>query len=116
MKEGWEAIIGMEIHAQLATETKIFCGCATSFGDEPNANTCPVCLGLPGALPVGRNSPQRCAYGLYAEQLSGSPFTAPRAAQTTNAPVDLGLAVTRPGGRIGMAVSSWLPGELLVPD
>ena len=52
MKEGWEAIIGMEIHAQLATETKIFCGCATSFGHEPNANTCPVCLGLPGALPV----------------------------------------------------------------
>ncbi len=52
MKEGWEAIIGMEIHAQLATETKIFCGCAASFGDEPNANTCPVCLGLPGALPV----------------------------------------------------------------
>jgi aspartyl-tRNA(Asn)/glutamyl-tRNA(Gln) amidotransferase subunit B len=52
MKEGWEAVIGMEIHAQLATETKIFCACATSFGDEPNANTCPVCLGLPGALPV----------------------------------------------------------------
>ncbi|MGI8545439.1 MAG: Asp-tRNA(Asn)/Glu-tRNA(Gln) amidotransferase subunit GatB [Aridibacter sp.] len=52
MEDGWEAIIGMEIHAQLATETKIFCGCATSFGDEPNANTCPVCLGLPGALPV----------------------------------------------------------------
>jgi aspartyl-tRNA(Asn)/glutamyl-tRNA(Gln) amidotransferase subunit B len=52
MKEGWEAIIGMEIHAQLATETKIFCGCATSFGHEPNSNTCPVCLGLPGALPV----------------------------------------------------------------
>jgi aspartyl-tRNA(Asn)/glutamyl-tRNA(Gln) amidotransferase subunit B len=52
MKNGWETIIGMEIHAQLATETKIFCGCATSFGDEPNANTCPVCLGLPGALPV----------------------------------------------------------------
>lgn len=52
MKEGWEAIIGMEIHAQLATNTKIFCSCATSFGDEPNANTCPVCLGLPGALPV----------------------------------------------------------------
>ena len=52
MKEGWEAIIGMEIHTQLATETKIFCGCATSFGEEPNSNTCPVCLGLPGALPV----------------------------------------------------------------
>ncbi len=52
MKNGWEVIIGMEIHAQLATETKIFCSCATNFGDEPNANTCPVCLGLPGALPV----------------------------------------------------------------
>lgn len=52
MKNGWEAIIGMEIHAQLAAETKIFCACAISFGDEPNANTCPVCLGLPGALPV----------------------------------------------------------------
>jgi len=52
MKEDWEAIIGMEIHAQLATETKIFCACAANFGDEPNANTCPVCLGLPGALPV----------------------------------------------------------------
>ena len=52
MKEGWEAVIGMEVHAQLATDTKIFCGCATSFGDEPNANTCPTCLGLPGALPV----------------------------------------------------------------
>lgn len=52
MKNGWEAIIGMEIHAQLATETKIFCGCAANFGDEPNANTCPTCLGLPGALPV----------------------------------------------------------------
>lgn len=45
-------MIGMEIHAQLATETKIFCGCAANFGDEPNSNTCPVCLGLPGALPV----------------------------------------------------------------
>ena len=38
MKEGWEAVIGMEIHAQLATETKIFCGCAANFGDEPNAD------------------------------------------------------------------------------
>ena len=52
MKEGWEAVIGLEIHAQLSTESKIFCGCSTRFGDEPNANTCPVCLGLPGALPV----------------------------------------------------------------
>jgi len=52
MKNGWEAVIGLEIHAQLSTETKIFCGCSTRFGDEPNSNTCPVCLGLPGALPV----------------------------------------------------------------
>jgi aspartyl-tRNA(Asn)/glutamyl-tRNA(Gln) amidotransferase subunit B len=52
MKEGWEAVIGMEIHAQLATATKIFCGCPAEFGGEPNTHTCPVCLGLPGALPV----------------------------------------------------------------
>ena len=52
MKEHWETVIGLEIHAQLNTETKIFCGCSTRTGCEPNANTCPVCLGLPGALPV----------------------------------------------------------------
>jgi aspartyl-tRNA(Asn)/glutamyl-tRNA(Gln) amidotransferase subunit B len=52
MKQGWEAIIGMEIHAQLATVTKIFCGCAVETGGDPNSHTCPVCLGLPGALPV----------------------------------------------------------------
>ncbi|MGH9941487.1 MAG: Asp-tRNA(Asn)/Glu-tRNA(Gln) amidotransferase subunit GatB, partial [Pyrinomonadaceae bacterium] len=52
MKENWESDIGLEIHAQLNTETKIFCGCSTRFGDHPNENTCPVCLGLPGALPV----------------------------------------------------------------
>jgi aspartyl-tRNA(Asn)/glutamyl-tRNA(Gln) amidotransferase subunit B len=48
----WEAVIGLEVHAQLLTRTKAFCGCATSFGDPPNTHTCPVCLGLPGALPV----------------------------------------------------------------
>src|ERR671928_648585 len=52
MENGWEAVIGLEIHAQLSTESKIFWGCSTRFGDEPNSNTCPVCLGLPGSLPV----------------------------------------------------------------
>jgi aspartyl-tRNA(Asn)/glutamyl-tRNA(Gln) amidotransferase subunit B len=48
----FEPVIGLEIHAQLLTESKIFCGCSTRFGDPPNTNVCPVCLGLPGALPV----------------------------------------------------------------
>ncbi len=49
---GWEIVVGLEVHAQLLTKTKAFCGCANRFGDPPNVNTCPVCLGLPGALPV----------------------------------------------------------------
>ena len=48
----YEVVIGLEVHVQLLTRTKIFCGCSTRFGDAPNANTCPVCLGLPGTLPV----------------------------------------------------------------
>src|SRR6266480_2365210 len=48
----YEAVIGLEVHVQLATRTKIFCGCPTSFGAPPNTNVCLVCLGLPGALPV----------------------------------------------------------------
>jgi aspartyl-tRNA(Asn)/glutamyl-tRNA(Gln) amidotransferase subunit B len=48
----YEPVIGLEVHVQLATHTKIFCGCPTSFGAAPNSNVCPVCLGLPGALPV----------------------------------------------------------------
>ena len=48
----FEAVIGLEIHAQLLTESKLFCACNTRFGAPPNSHTCPVCLGLPGALPV----------------------------------------------------------------
>src|SRR3990172_3569050 len=48
----YEPVIGLEVHAQLLTESKIFCGCSTRFGDNPNQNTCPVCMGFPGVLPV----------------------------------------------------------------
>lgn len=52
MKSDYEINIGLEIHAELKTETKVFCGCKNSFGDAPNTNVCPVCIGLPGSLPV----------------------------------------------------------------
>ncbi|HXX53753.1 MAG TPA: Asp-tRNA(Asn)/Glu-tRNA(Gln) amidotransferase subunit GatB [Thermodesulfovibrionales bacterium] len=48
----YEAVIGLEVHAQMLTESKIFCGCATRFGSQPNSQTCPVCIGMPGVLPV----------------------------------------------------------------
>ena len=48
----YEAVIGLEVHVELTTTTKLFCGCPNEFGSEPNTNICPICLGLPGSLPV----------------------------------------------------------------
>jgi len=58
----WEPVIGLEIHVQLSTRTKMFCGCALSFGEPPNTRTCPVCLGHPGTLPT--LNAQAVHYGL----------------------------------------------------
>ncbi|MCH7495406.1 MAG: hypothetical protein IH825_04845 [Candidatus Marinimicrobia bacterium] len=51
-KENWEPVIGLEVHTQLSTESKIFCGCKAEYGAPPNSRVCPVCLGMPGVLPV----------------------------------------------------------------
>jgi aspartyl-tRNA(Asn)/glutamyl-tRNA(Gln) amidotransferase subunit B len=62
MSTSYEPVIGLEIHVQLKTRTKMFCGCELSFGEEPNTRTCPVCLGLPGTLPV--TNAQAVTYGI----------------------------------------------------
>src|SRR4249920_557819 len=61
LPDGYEAVIGLEIHVQLSTRTKMFCGCELSFGDEPNVHTCPVCLAHPGVLPVPNEAAIRYA-------------------------------------------------------
>mgnify|MGYP002228784461 FL=1 len=52
MEKQYETVIGLEVHVELASATKIFCGCSTEFGGAPNTHTCPVCTGQPGSLPV----------------------------------------------------------------
>ena len=52
MLKGYEMVVGLEVHVELKTKTKIFCACPTDFGAEPNTQVCPVCLGMPGTLPV----------------------------------------------------------------
>ena len=60
MADRYEVVIGLEVHAQLATRTKIFCGCPTDFGAAANTHVCPVCLGLPGVLPVLNRQAVEC--------------------------------------------------------
>ncbi|HEU4974077.1 MAG TPA: Asp-tRNA(Asn)/Glu-tRNA(Gln) amidotransferase subunit GatB [Baekduia sp.] len=75
MATEYEPVIGLEIHVQLQTRTKMFCGCELSFGDPPNVHTCPVCLGLPGSLPVA--NAEAIHYGLMIGMALGSEL-APR--------------------------------------
>ena len=52
MNKEWEIVIGLEVHVELSTKSKIFCSCTTEFGGEPNTHCCPICMGMPGTLPV----------------------------------------------------------------
>ena len=83
----WETVIGLEVHVQLGTRTKMFCGCRTTFGDPPNTNVCPVCLGLPGALPVPNAEAVRLGHaGRHRAGLHACTRPASSPARTTSIP------------------------------
>ena len=72
----YEAVIGLEVHAQLKTRSKLFCGCPTTFGESPNSQTCPVCLALPGVLPVLNEEAARLKLLEFFEAMGhGDPLT-----------------------------------------
>ena len=99
---GWEPVIGLEIHVQLKTRTKMFCGCELSFGEEPNTRTCPVCLGLPGSLPV--TNARAIHYGL----LMGVAFGCELAPRPTDSPFSpLGAALWLLAPFIVVAHRTW---------
>ena len=71
-EQPYRTVIGLEVHVQLLTQTKLFCGCRTQFGLPPNSATCPVCLGLPGALPVMNHKAFELALGAVAASEKGN--------------------------------------------
>lgn len=76
MEKQYETVIGLEVHVELASATKIFCGCSTKFGGAPNTHTCPVCTGMPGSLPVLNKQVVEYALALALRQTAVSTSTA----------------------------------------